>query len=501
MLIKQFPDVDSFKKLIDSYSVVPCYRVVLNDLESPVSILGKIFQRDGAFLFESVEGGERWGRYSFLGMNPYMQVYVFQENVRVLDEHGRAEVISHNGEPLEVLRRLLSRFSVPDVPGLPRFWGGFVGYFCYEFVSFFEPVPNLLPDDAPLATFVVPRDVLIFDHKTHEVILLSMVFKNTEISPSFDEVIDRLDTLESLLGTPLEYSFSHSSVPHSDIVLTSPISPDDFRKKVLEAKKHIVDGDVIQIVLSQPFQASAEVNPWFLYRLQRYINPSPYMFYFNLGGKVLVGSSPETMVRLEHGTVSLRPIAGTRPRGSTEQEDRRFADELLKDEKERAEHVMLVDLGRNDLGRVAQTGTVQVTEYMTVERYSHVMHLVSHVQASLRKELDAWDVLRATFPAGTLTGAPKVRAMQIIAELEGRARGPYGGAIGYISYQGNMDLAITIRTAEIEKGQITIQAGAGIVFDSDPEKERLETIHKARALEQAIKLLDRMERRRHDSVN
>lgn len=495
MRLKIFPDKRTFSELYSKYTVVPCCRVLLSDMESPVSVLGKIYSNDGVFLLESVEGGERWGRYSFLGVNAYAHVKVFPDRVDVTLPDGDVYYsVFHNGDPLKVLRALMKEFVVPEVSELSRFWGGLVGYFCYEVVTFFEPVPNLLPETELLAHFVIPRDLMVFDHRKHTVTLLTLFYRPSEHFPlpdnsdEYDYAVSRLDALETLLSMPLPgRGLYFPSCP--SICLQSPIPHEEFRSMVMRAKEYIRDGEAIQIVLSQPFQSESAPDPWLLYRLQRFINPSPYLFYCSLGSRILVGSSPETMVRLENEIASVRPIAGTRPRGATEQEDRRLADELIRDEKERAEHIMLVDLGRNDLGRVAEIGSVQVTEYMTVERYSHVMHLVSHVQAYLRKGLDAWDVFRATFPAGTLTGAPKVRAMQLIAEIEGRPRGVYGGAVGYVSFQGNMDLAITIRTAEIANDELTVQAGAGIVYDSDPERERQETVHKAKAMERAIKLL------------
>jgi len=488
MLISGFPDRSLFSELSNSYSVIPCFRTVLYDLESPVSVLGKIKEQEGIFLLESVEGGERWGRYSFLGISPYAHVTVFSNRVEIdFTDRKPREIYHHDGNPLGILRKIMSRYVAPSVQGLPRFWGGLVGYMCYEMASFFEPIPNLLPQENPLARFVIPRDTMIFDHRNHTVTLLSIAYQESPCT--FDEVQRRLDKLEELLNAPKPDIILFNWQSHNEILLQPAVSPDDFEDMVRKAKEYIRDGEAIQIVLSQPFRASCNLDPWALYRIQRYINPSPYLFFCKLGTLTLVGSSPETMVRLENGIVSLRPIAGTRPRGFTEQEDRKRANELLKDEKERAEHIMLVDLGRNDLGRVAEVGSVQVTEYMTIERYSHVMHLVSHVQAHLRKGLDAWDVIRATFPAGTLTGAPKVRAMQIIAELERRPRGPYGGCVGYVSFQGNLDMAITIRTAVVEDGTVAVQAGAGIVADSDPHRERLETLHKAKAMEQAIKML------------
>ncbi len=474
--------------------VIPFFVEMLGDLETPVSLLRRIYHRDGTFLLESVEGGERWARYSFLGAGAHYHVKVFREIVDIRSQDGSGLIFKHRGDPLGIIRNFMNTFVTPpqdvfDLSMLPRFWGGLVGYVCYEMVSFFEPVPNLLPEEVPLAHFVLPANIIVFDNRRHTIILIALLLprRDQTISEIRQEGINRLDELYRLvMGENNRIALTGEIGKDVTFELRSPVQPEDFRKSVLKAKQYITEGEAIQIVLSQPFICEKAPDPWLLYRLQRFINPSPYLFFCRLGDTTLVGSSPETMVRLEKGIASLRPIAGTRPRGTTEQEDRRLSDELLQDEKERAEHVMLVDLGRNDLGRVAEVGTVQVTEYMVVERYSHVMHLVSHVQAELKKGLDAWDLFKATFPAGTLTGAPKVRAMQLIAELEGRPRGPYGGAVGYVSFQGNMDMAITIRTGVIRDGTLTVQAGAGIVADSDPERERLETIHKAKAMERAL---------------
>ncbi len=505
MRLRSYPSRDTLDRIMASLKgrerqpVIPFSVEILGDLETPVSILRRISSRDGVFLLESVEGGERWGRYSFIGAGTHHHLIVWRQEVEIHYPDGSTHRVNHHGDPLSVLRSFLNGFVVPSdelltEASLPRFWGGVVGYICYEMVSFFEPVPNLLDPTVPIAHFVLPSDLIIFDNRCHTVTLLSLVLPTPSQSSDavMGEGLRRLDTLERSLFSDTSRTSLYdlpSSTPPS---LHPSVDPEAFRQSVLQAKDYIRQGEIIQVVLSQPFICHHAPDPWLLYRLQRYINPSPYLFFCRLGQTTLVGSSPETMVRLESGLASVRPIAGTRPRGTTEQEDHKLANDLLQDEKERAEHVMLVDLGRNDLGRVAEMGTVQVTEYMVVERYSHVMHLVSHVQAQLKRGLDAWDLFRATFPAGTLTGAPKVRAMQIIAELEGTGRGPYGGAVGYVSFQGNMDMAITIRTAVIHNGSLTVQAGAGIVADSDPERERLETIHKAKAMERALARLPEM---------
>ena len=339
---------------------------------------------------------------------------------------------------------------------------------------------------------MIPGRLFIFDNIRHTLTLVAYAFLEDGSSPddAYRTTVAEIGAMRKVLDAPLPERRCPDSLP----VLTSTLDPDTFRAGVSKIKEYITDGEVIQAVFSQPFTCPAPPDPWLLYRAQRFINPSPYLFFLHLGNTVLVGSSPETMVRLENGVATLRPIAGTRPRGGTEQEDRRLADELLQDPKEKAEHLMLVDLGRNDLGRVAEIGTVQVTDLMVVERYSHVMHLVSNISCDLKKGTDAFDLLRATFPAGTLTGAPKVRAMEIIAELEDAPRGPYGGAVGYFSFTGNMDLAITIRTACLKDGVLSVRAGAGIVADSDPERERLETLSKARAIQRALETIYQADR-------
>jgi anthranilate synthase component 1 len=488
MQIRKYPDRERFINLSRDHNVVPVCVEILADMETPVSLLAKLYRNQGPiFLLESVEGGEKWGRYSFLGTSARTTVQVFRDTVTV-QTNGETETIAHQGDPLKVLKSLLDRYRAAQLPELPRFWGGLVGYLTYEMVSFFERIPNMLPEDAPIANFMLPEELLIFDNiqNTLKCIAVGFVDPPDTAAQVYDAACARLEKLLQVINTPL--AEGQSVLCTSGYEVRSPLAEEEFREQVTRVKDYIRKGDIIQSVISQPFTCSAPEDILGLYRAQRYINPSPYLFFMHLGRTALAGSSPETMVRLENRTATLRPIAGTRPRGATEQEDRRLADEMLGDEKERAEHLMLVDLGRNDLGRVARTGTVQVTDLMVVERYSHVMHLVSNIICDLKPEYDAWDLLRATFPAGTLSGAPKVRAMEIIAEMEQEPRGPYGGAVGYISFTGNLDLAITIRTAIVEEGRLTVRAGAGIVADSDPERERQETINKAKSVQKALQL-------------
>ncbi len=486
MKLKLYPDKKEFLSLCERGNLIPVFMDILADTETPLSSLAKISDKEGPiFLLESVEGGERWGRYSFLGRSARTSIKIFKDKIHLVDD-GSVKELPHNGDPLSFLRSFMARYRPVSVPGLPRFWGGLVGYLAYEAVSFFEAIPNQCADSAVLAHFILPGQLFIFDNVRHTLTLVAYAYtEGVHAEAAYEAALGELDEMRASLAKPLD----RISPPAPASKLEPRIAPQSFRDGVARIKEYIGAGDVIQTVFSQPFTCPAPPDPWALYRAQRYINPSPYLYYLHFGETVLVGSSPETMVRLENRVATLRPIAGTRPRGNSEQMDRKLADELLQDPKERAEHLMLVDLGRNDLGRIAEVGTVQVTDLMIVERYSHVMHLVSNITCDLRSDYDAWDLLRATFPAGTLSGAPKIRAMEIIAELEEEPRGPYGGAIGYISFTGNMDLAITIRTACIENGILTVRAGAGIVADSEPEKERQETVNKAMAIQRALQLI------------
>ena len=491
MFLSSFPDRVAFRAALANANVVPVGVRILADTETPVSVLARFEPTsDALFLFESAEGGERWGRYSFMGVSARLRATVFRDDV-VVREGFKETRIRHNNDPLAVLRTLLARFKPAVLPEMPRFCGGLVGNIAYEMVHFFESrVPNRLPAEQPLADFMVPDSLLIFDNVNHTLTLVALAFAQPEDDPDalYDATCRRVAALLETLRKPVpESRAARKSAPRA----TTPAPthpPQAYRDGVEAIKRHIFEGDVIQTVLSQSFVCEAPEDLVALYRAQRFVNPSPYLYFLKFGERVLVGSSPETMIRMEHRTACLRPIAGTRPRGATEQEDRALADELLKDEKERAEHLMLVDLGRNELGRVAIPGTVQVTDLMIVERYSHVMHLVSNITADLEPGFDACDLLKAGFPAGTLSGAPKVRAMELIAELEPDSRGPYGGAVGYLGFDGNMDFAICIRTATIEHGRLTVRAGAGIVADSDPEKENQETINKMRSVARALEL-------------
>ena len=491
MHLESFPDRETFRAAARDATVVPVGARILADTETPVSVMSRFAGQAGpAFLLESAEGGERWGRFSFVGVSARAHIRVFRDDVVVCEGVGERR-LRHNGDPLAVLRGLAAGYRLARLPGLPRFCGGLVGYLTYEMIHFFEPrVPNLLPAEKPLAQFVIPDALLVFDNVTHTLTVLALAFvrEGDDADSLYDAARARADALLAVIARPAPAPVQRRRTEAPAVPLAE-IPEQTYRERVETVKHHIFEGDVIQTVISQSFVCAAPDDLLGLYRAQRFVNPSPYLFLLKFGDTALVGSSPETMIRLEHRTACLRPIAGTRPRGASEQDDRRLADELLQDEKERAEHIMLVDLGRHELGRVALPGTVQVTDLMIVERYSHVMHLVSNITADLDPGHDAFDLLRACFPAGTLSGAPKVRAMELIAAIEQEPRGPYGGAVGYISFDGNMDFAICIRTATIESGRLTVRAGAGIVADSDPECERIETVNKARAVARALELL------------
>ncbi len=469
-----YPGKEEYIALAARHDVVPLYREVLADAETPVSVLSRFCRNQNAFLFESLEGGETWGRYSFVGIDPALLLEV---------DHSQG-----GGMQLEALRATYAGLTVAQIPGLPRFAGGIVGVLAYEAAGDFEILPRPQPAGNPkerlTSRFLKVDRLIVFDNVRHTIKVVFCTRPGEVADPAqlYDATCGELDTVANGLA---EHAMPPPEVyPPADF--TSNMPREVFKDMVARAKRYIYDGDVIQVVLSQRFTAKTHVPPLQLYRALRLLNPSPYTFFLKLGEQTLVGSSPELMVRLTGNRVEVRPIAGTRPRGATEQEDRALADALLSDEKEKAEHVMLVDLGRNDIGRIAEPGSVQVTDSMTIERYSHVMHMVSHVEGILRSELDAFDVLAATFPAGTLSGAPKIRAMEIIHELEPQPRGVYGGAIGYIGYNGNMDFAITIRTLVAQEGEVSVQAGAGVVFDSDPVREYEETCHKSRAMRRAV---------------
>jgi anthranilate synthase component 1 len=491
------PSREEFHRLAGGGNLVPVYAEVAADLDTPLSAFLRLRPGPYAFLLESVEGGEKWARYSFLGSEPSMVFTAKGRRLTVRHADGRVETLQARN-PFEALRALLARFKPVAVPGLPRFQGGAVGFLSYDMVRHVEALPRRAKDDLKLpdAVFMFTDSLLVFDNLRHRLLVIGNAHipsrDPASLDRAYDEAVDRIKALLAKLArparppAPLTFPAVEPLVAMGEEGFTSTMDEATFMERVCQAKEYIASGDAYQIVVSRRLDTDLQADPFTVYRALRTINPSPYLFFLRLGKTSIVGSSPEVLVRLEDDRVEERPIAGTHPRGRTEAEDDKLAAEMQSDPKERAEHVMLVDLGRNDVGRVAEIGSVQVTEYASVEKYSHVMHLVSNVQGRLRKGLDWLDLLRATFPAGTLSGAPKVRAMEIIDELETLRRGPYGGCVGYIDYSGNMDTAIAIRTLLVKDGEIFLRAGAGIVADSDPEAEYQETINKGRALIEAI---------------
>jgi anthranilate synthase component 1 len=484
---------DDFRSLAKNGNLIPLYREILADYETPVSAFAKIDHGPSAYLLESVEGGENWARYSFLGSGSPAVVHEHQGDL-MLTRGTTSRRIRAQGNPVERLRELMQEYHPVDVPGLPRFVGGAVGYFSYDTVRTFEDLPALRKDSLGLPdwAFLLTDTLLIFDNVSQKIKVVANAqvtsTKDREIRKSYKDATDRIENMIARLKRPLRRGGLRRR--RKPITFTSNMNRADFEKMVVRTKEYIRAGDVVQAVLSQRWETQLHTSPFQLYRALRVVNPSPYMYYLRVAGVELVGSSPETLVRCEDGKICVRPIAGTRRRGHTPEEDQQLERRLLADEKERAEHVMLVDLGRNDIGRVARSGSVQVESLMQVERYSHVMHITSQVSGDLDHDKTAYDVLRACFPAGTVSGAPKIRAMEIIEELEPTRRGPYAGAVGYFSFSGNMDMCINIRTVVIKGRQAYIQAGAGIVADSNPEHEYEETCNKARAMMKAIELAE-----------
>lgn len=486
------PGLEEFRKLAGEAGLVPVYREIVADLDTPLTIFAKLAAGDShAFLFESLEGGEKWGRYSFIGFDPMMTVCSRGDRIEV--QQGQNKTVNV-GQPLQELKRLLVSFNAHQADSLPRFFGGLVGYLGYDMVRFIENIPDQNPGlDLPESSFMAPRTVLIHDNFKQTLIVVHCVSTAAGSDPEqlYQRAQKQIDEVVERLKRPVPYDFVESPDSGREHEFTANMTEEAFREMVEKAKEYIVAGDIIQVVLSQRFHSKSDLSPFALYRALRRINPSPYLFYLKLGEVIQIGSSPEILVRLDNREIELRPIAGTRRRGATEKEDMELERELLADPKERAEHLMLVDLGRNDAGRVAAPGSVEVRDLLVIERYSHVMHIVSGVHAFLAEGKDQFDVIAASFPAGTVSGAPKIRAMEIIEELEPERRGPYAGAVGYFGFSGNMDFCITIRTFVMRGRDLWIQAGAGIVADSEPQQEFEETLNKARGLRRAVELAEK----------
>ncbi|MCC7299706.1 MAG: anthranilate synthase component I [Verrucomicrobia bacterium] len=490
------PNRETFLKKATQGNLIPVWKEILADQETPVSAYERVRQflreKDHAshtWMLESVEGGEHIGRYSFIGGNPRA----------IIRAHGTATEITEGGttvrvadtDPLNALKAYMSRYRPVRDPALPRFIGGAVGFLGYDMISVFEPRVPVIREDAignPDMVMMITNAIIIFDRVKHTMKVVANAYVDGNPDDAYDEALAEIDELCEALQQPVGRVLIDAHLDVKSVVPDSNTTPDEFRAMVSKAQEYIRSGDIIQTVLSQRFETGNTADSLDVYRALRSINPSPYMFCLDLAESALVGSSPEVHVRCEDRRVEVRPIAGTRPRGKTEAEDLALEKDLLADPKELAEHVMLVDLGRNDIGRVCEFSSVKVPEQMVIERYSHVMHIVSDVTGTLAPEYDAYDVLRATFPAGTVSGAPKIRAMEIIAELEKTKRGPYAGAVGYFSFDGNLDSCITIRTIVLDKNKAYVQAGAGIVADSVPEMEYQETRNKAGAMMKALAL-------------
>lgn len=488
--------LQDFIKLSNDYNIIPLYKEVLLDIDTPLSVFLKVSQPDRFnYILESVEKADQKGRYSFIGSSENFYIRT-KGNILEIYDRGKVEY-KHTDDPINEIKRIVSTWRPYKDKNLPPFWGGFVGYIGYDVVNFYEPVKDENPDNLkiPDIYLFLSDEVVVFDNLKNSIKIVVSVFVGESPEESYHAGLEKIKKIEQLLSSDIKLN----RIPLVDKKIdytgwSSNFSKESFLKAVYRAKKYIEEGDIIQVVLSQRFYKNIKnINPVDIYRTIRYINPSPYLFYLDFKDIKVVGSSPEILVSVKDGKILTKPIAGTRPRGKTDEEDKMLAQELLNDEKERAEHLMLVDLARNDTGRVAKPGSVKVDRFMYIENYSHVMHIVSDVSGQLREDLHPLDVLKAVFPVGTVSGAPKVRAMQIIAELEPEKRNIYAGAVGYISFEGNLDTAIAIRTAMIVDDTVYIQAGAGIVADSVPEKEYEETVNKAKAMMKAVEMVSDLE--------
>ncbi len=487
--------LETFKELSKKHNVIPVYKEILSDLDTPLSVFMKVYSPDRFnFLFESVEQGENIGRYSFIGSS--LPVYI-KTKKKFVEFYNNGKIRCKNTEdPIDELKEHIKQFNPAKIDGLPPFWGGFVGYLAYDVIHFYEPIPDIKPDTLQLPDlyFFLSDEVIAFDNVNNTIKIIVSAILDDEISPEekYQETVSRINKIEEKLCKDIKTErISIKDIKNVSVEKwKSNFKKEDFLKAVDKCKHYIREGDIIQVVISQRFTKKLKTNPLNVYRSVRAINPSPYLFYLDLRDIKLIGSSPEILVSVQNGKILTKPIAGTRPRGKTPEEDRALKENLLSDEKERAEHLMLVDLARNDVGKVAKSGSVKVDRFMYIENYSHVMHIVSDVSGEIKEDLHPLDVLKSVFPVGTVSGAPKVRAMQIIEELEPEKRGPYAGAVGYVSFDGNIDTAIAIRTAVVQKDNIYIQAGAGIVADSVPEKEYEETVNKAKAMIKAVEIAE-----------
>ncbi|GAB6138100.1 anthranilate synthase component I [Halanaerobaculum tunisiense] len=488
-----YPTKEEFMELSATGKLVPVYKELMADLETPVSAFKKLQQGEYSFLLESVEQGQKLGRYSFIGLDHHALISCKEGVIEVRDKEEGLIETQETTNPLADLKKLLASYQAVEIEELPMFYGGGVGYLGYDAVKYFEDLPQQTEDDLelPEMLFVVSDTVLVFDHLHHSLKIVTNVQVGDQPALDYKAAQEKIERIAAKLQQPLTESSQPVTDTTANLDYTSNFTKQEFISSVQQAKDYIKQGDIFQLVLSQRLEMPITTDSFAIYRQLRRLNPSPYMYYLDLGDFQLVGSSPELLVRAQEGRVENRPIAGTRRRGADSSEDQQLAQELVTDEKERAEHTMLVDLGRNDVGKISKYGTVEVTELMEVEYYSHVMHLVSNVEGELQADKDVYSALEACFPVGTVSGAPKIRAMELIDQLEPTRRGPYAGSIGYFSYSGNLDSCITIRTILVQDNTAYVQAGAGIVADSNPEAEYQETLNKAQGLLEAVHLAER----------
>ncbi|MFA4835785.1 MAG: anthranilate synthase component I [Dehalococcoidia bacterium] len=494
-MTRYIPDRESFRQKAKKGGLIPVCRELAADLDTPVSVFLKLGQEPPTFLLESVEQGENLGRYSFMGLGHSTVLESKGNRAMIRDRSGEKVIDLEGRDPLSLIQEITRQRQAVRVPGLPPFCGGAVGYLAYDIVNFLEELPQCPHDELglPDSLFLFTDTMLAFDHVQHKLKIIANAYIDDDIDEAYDQAVSKIDSIVANLSKPLPpqtHTYIATEAADGEQLMASNFSQEGFMGIVRSAKEYIAAGDAIQIVLSQRLRRKTSAKPFDIYRALRMLNPSPYMFFLNFGDFQLIGSSPEVLVKAEGDRAVSRPIAGTRPRGASEEEDQKLIAELLADPKERAEHVMLVDLARNDLGRVCRYGTVTVPELMVIEKYSHVSHIVSQVEGKLNPGEDAFSLLRASFPAGTVSGAPKIRAMEIIAELEKTKRGPYAGAVGYFDFAGNMDTCITIRTIVMKGDTVYLQAGAGIVADSDPAMEYQESLNKMKALERAIAIAE-----------
>lgn len=492
-----YPDKTQYYKLKDNYNIIPFIKEIEGDIDTPISLFKKLCTDKTSYLLESVEGGDKWGRYSFIGRNPHFTIKGYENKVSIINPGKNSEII--NGKYLDVVREIFSRYTMPDITGFSDFIGGAVGYIAYDIIRDFENLTNVNSDDLgiPDIHLLIMEEIIVYDHLKQKILIIFNQFTEDNKEDNYEYCLSRICEIEDEINNnkiiiPVSPQYEKTAEYKSNETRSS------YMEKVEKAKEYIKKGDIFQVVLSQRLQINSDVNPLELYRVLRRLNPSPYMYYISYGDYQVVGSSPELLVKVTDGIIETCPIAGTRPRGKDKEEDEKFEKDLLSDEKETAEHLMLVDLARNDIGKLSEFGSVKVNQFMEVHRFSHVMHLVSNVVGELNSKHDMFDVLISSLPAGTVSGAPKIRAMEIIDELENNKRGIYAGGVGYFGFNGNMDICIAIRTVLFNTNKAYIQAGAGIVADSVPSNEYDETLRKAGALLEAFEIAGR---ENHDSNN